>query len=76
MSKKGWKTLNIRKQQADRIDAVVQQGLAPSRDEFVRTWTEVGLVLTRLAAAASTVRNATEATAKDEGTEPPRRRLP
>ena len=50
MSRRGWKTINISEMQASRIEAAVHAGYARHRDEFVRIWTEIGLVVTGILA--------------------------
>lgn len=48
LSRRGYKTANITEAQIRRIDAAVAAGYARNRDEFIRMWTEVGLIVTSL----------------------------
>lgn len=48
MPRKGWTAVNLSSQQARRVSAAVEAGFARSRDDFVRHWVEIGLVVTGL----------------------------
>jgi hypothetical protein len=48
--RKGWKSINLPAAQYERVRQACEGGAARNNDEFVRIWTEVGLVLTNLAA--------------------------
>jgi len=51
MSRRGWKTLNIPQAQVERIDKAVEAGYGRNRDDFVRTWAEIGLTVISLVEA-------------------------